>query len=239
MVKSYTTRPKRTSNEDTHTFISEQDADMLIQNAVAETTINGYRYFATREQVETADIYNIDPPAIKRLCEMTPDMAKIIVHVKADPDIARGAAIARAEDPIKEAEIFDARRESENERFTKFEKLIEDNKLFETFDIHGYIEVFNTYIPNAFDDTVKSIIETYNLLTNTSKLAEFGLESNYFKSFDGQHIQINHDKNHDTTEYVKPEIFAAKVVTDDTSFARFCRDMLSLLNVSETKLDKS
>ena len=55
-VISYTTRPKRYETEDTHIFISNEEAD-IIEDKVASTTINDYKYFATKKQIQDADYY--------------------------------------------------------------------------------------------------------------------------------------------------------------------------------------
>jgi hypothetical protein len=45
-VKSYTTRPPRYEGEDTHIFISAEEASRT-EGKIATTVINGYEYFAT------------------------------------------------------------------------------------------------------------------------------------------------------------------------------------------------
>ena len=44
-VKSCTTRPRRTPDEDTHVFLTEQQAEPLVRDAVAYTRIGDYIYF--------------------------------------------------------------------------------------------------------------------------------------------------------------------------------------------------
>lgn len=67
-LKSYTTRPPRYENEPGHTFITEEEFDKL-QNIVAYTEYNGYRYCATKEQIDEVSIYVIDVPGIETLLE--------------------------------------------------------------------------------------------------------------------------------------------------------------------------
>lgn len=83
-VKSYTTRPKRFENEDTHIFISDDQAKCVpYSDKVAVTYIaNGGKdceYFATRKQVEDSDAYLIDPfGAFQLMCNMPDEMFSII-----------------------------------------------------------------------------------------------------------------------------------------------------------------
>lgn len=65
-ISSYTTRPPRYENEVGHMFISEEEYDKL-ENIVASTIYNGYRYCTTLEQVKNADIYVVDVDGVKIL----------------------------------------------------------------------------------------------------------------------------------------------------------------------------
>ena len=58
-ICSYTTRPPRTPDEIGHIFLTEEEFDEL-EDYVAYTEFNGYRYCATAAQVEECDIYVID-----------------------------------------------------------------------------------------------------------------------------------------------------------------------------------
>lgn len=62
-ISSYTTRPKRSENEYGHTFVNEDEFSQL-KDIVAYTEYNGYKYCATTEQVETHDLYVINPSGI-------------------------------------------------------------------------------------------------------------------------------------------------------------------------------
>lgn len=64
-VLSYTTRPKRSKNDNTHIFVTDEEFDRIPEaDMVAYTEFAGYRYCATKNQVENADIYVIDPDGI-------------------------------------------------------------------------------------------------------------------------------------------------------------------------------
>ena len=65
-VNSYTTRPPRYKNEIGHTFISEEEYDKL-ENIMASTVYNGYRYCTTLEQLQKVDIYVVDIEGVRTL----------------------------------------------------------------------------------------------------------------------------------------------------------------------------
>lgn len=159
-VKSYTTRPKRTDDEDSHIFITKEDAD-TITDKVATTTINGYEYFATKSQVESSDIYIIDPNGIYELAKNMPDTTFHLIYVMADDMDRKLHAVSRAEDKIKEELVFDDRDKSECIQFYDFEKELEDIR-------HG---IDSTNIPENITQ-----IEIYNNgydEAETNKMAKF------------------------------------------------------------------
>lgn len=65
-LQSYTTRPKRHEHETGHTFVSEEEFNRL-ENIVAYTEYNGYKYCATQEQIDDVSIYVIDVPGVETL----------------------------------------------------------------------------------------------------------------------------------------------------------------------------
>jgi guanylate kinase len=65
-TKSYTTRPRRFEGEDSHIFISEEEFNAL-ENKVAYTEFNGYKYCATKEQLDNANVYVVDPDGVETL----------------------------------------------------------------------------------------------------------------------------------------------------------------------------
>lgn len=88
-VKSYTTRPRRNKNEDGHTFISDEEFDKL-ENICAYTYFDKYRYCATREQVDNADLYIIDPYGIRYvMAAYNGRKIPVVVYIHADKHIRR------------------------------------------------------------------------------------------------------------------------------------------------------
>ena len=77
-VKSCTTRPRRTPDEDTHVFLTEQQAEPLVRDAVAYTRIGDYIYFTTAQQVMETEGYVIDPIGMRILCANMPNTRFVI-----------------------------------------------------------------------------------------------------------------------------------------------------------------
>ena len=77
-LQSYTTRPKRYENETGHTFISDEEFGNL-KNIIAYNEYNGYKYCATKDQIDKTSIYVIDVPGVKTLLQNYNSDRKIIV----------------------------------------------------------------------------------------------------------------------------------------------------------------
>lgn len=95
-LQSYTTRPRRYANETGHTFISNAEFDKLV-NIVAYTEYNGYRYCATRKQVDAVDVYVLDVPGVETILKQYNTERPIVifyfdttVHTRINRMIARG-----------------------------------------------------------------------------------------------------------------------------------------------------
>ena len=88
-VKSYTTRPRRSEDEDGHTFISEEEFNKL-ENICAYTYFDNHHYCATKEQVDNADLYIIDPYGIGYFMEKyNGRKIPMVVYIHADKRIRR------------------------------------------------------------------------------------------------------------------------------------------------------
>jgi len=120
-VKSCTTRPRRTPDEDTHVFLTERQAEPLVRDAVAYTKIGDYIYFTTAQQVMETEGYVIDPIGMRMLCTNMPDTPFVIAYVHAD-DTQRRLHAMRRGNAEREAVAFARRAASEDAEFTAFER---------------------------------------------------------------------------------------------------------------------
>lgn len=124
-VKSYTTRPKRTPDEDNHTFISEETYLENEWDMVAYTFINGYHYFATREQTDLADIYVIDPRGFNELVLKYPERLLVVCYLSVDKQQLEKQLQERAKITNETEEHQQSRLNDEDSQFTEFEKQLQ------------------------------------------------------------------------------------------------------------------
>lgn len=117
---SQTTRPRRNDNDNDHYFVTESDYLVAKENGdiVAETAINGYHYYATREQVYEADFYTLDPKGVESLLSMNlPDLKPIIIYISCPDELRMDRAVnARGDN----RQVFRSRNLSESQQFRRF-----------------------------------------------------------------------------------------------------------------------
>ncbi len=190
-VKSYTTRPKSYETENSHIFITADEA-VTMTNRAATAIINGNEYFATIPQVENTDIYVIDPEGMKELTANMPDAAFYIIYVEATSDMDRKMhAVARADDKIKEETIFDKRNESEDAMFSEFENTLRHIYRADLPSCIIGVDIFeNVYDKEAaehFADTIAGHKQFHDMM---EKIIREGLELGIVSSSDADPAKI-------------------------------------------------
>lgn len=101
VLQSYTTRPPRYKGEDGHIFISEEEFGAL-EDKVAYTEFDGYKYCATKTQIEESDIYIVDPDGIETLKKYKEenglDKELLTIMIYASPYLRAARMEARGDD---------------------------------------------------------------------------------------------------------------------------------------------
>ena len=118
---SYTTRPRRVNEGDTHIFVTEEDyQEMLKANQVAAyTEINGYKYWSTIDQLYLMDIYIIDPFGVETLKKLNlPNLKIVTTYVNVPEEIRKERAMARGDN----INTYRSRSLSERQQFRDMKK---------------------------------------------------------------------------------------------------------------------
>lgn len=100
-VISYTTRPRRENEGDTHIFVDEADFEQMNQAGVvaAFTQIGEYKYWTTIDQLEDADIYIIDYEGLKTLRKLNlPNIRLISIYINVPDNIREERALNKRKD---------------------------------------------------------------------------------------------------------------------------------------------
>jgi sigma-70, region 4 len=127
-IRSYSTRPKRSPDEDSHIFINPSDVDKY-PNKIATTTINGNFYFATKEQLDQSHIYVIDPIGLYELSKNFPDLTFNLIYLKLPKYKHQQYLENRRTNSNETPELQTQRLKSENQQFDEFEDKIKNNSL--------------------------------------------------------------------------------------------------------------
>ena len=191
-VKSYATRPKRSADEDTHTFISPEEA-VSYTDRIAETKIGNYEYFATKQQVDESDVYIIDPLGLDMLTKLMPEETFHVIYVMADDMDRRTHAIARAENKIEAEKIFDKRNADEDGQFTAFEDKLSNIKDEFPFESNvTLIDVFeNKYDVSTTADYVQFLVNNKTLHDKMTKIVKQCADTNIIEyAADTDHIRV-------------------------------------------------
>ena len=113
-IVSYTTRPRRTNEGDTHIFVDDSVYEQMKDNLAAYTEINGFRYWTTIEQIYDNDIYIIDPNGLETLENLgLEDIDLCSIYINVPIDIRLERALYRGDS----VEDFFSRNKSEMRQF--------------------------------------------------------------------------------------------------------------------------
>ena len=231
LLKSHTTRPKRSDDEDTHTFITNEEYDAIDKSTVvAHTEINGNKYFATKDDVLNCDVYIIDVNGLRQISESMPDTPVIVVHMTANEEERKKRFIKRSGlDENKALKEYEERTESENAQFSEFEKILADNELSKIGNNFTVITVRNNFLPSVIvevaDFITNSIRQHSEIIGLVDKASDMGL---FNKDADGRiEVKIS-NKDEVITTHESPDVFALKILSDHDVIGRLVSDMLIL-----------
>ena len=132
-IPSYTTRPKRHDNETGHIFVTDEEFDNLT-GFIGYTEFAGNRYGAVLDQVETNDLYIIDPKGVEFFRNIYKGHKKIRIiylHTPAETafDRMKLRAIADGWSEIKAGIEADKRTRNDETEFENFTHQLTDKDL--------------------------------------------------------------------------------------------------------------
>lgn len=115
---SYTTRPRRENEGNTHIFISPDEVDKYKDDIIAYTKIGEYEYFATKQQLYDCDFYIIDYLGIQTLKEQNLDdvFRFITIYINTPYEVRKERALSNRKD---NEEVFYSRNRNEAYQFSR------------------------------------------------------------------------------------------------------------------------
>lgn len=158
---SYTTRPRRVDEGDTHFFVSEADYKRMQteEQIAAFTQIGEYKYWATIDQLYESDLYVIDHIGLKKLRELNlPNLRLVSVFINVPDDVREYRALnIRKDDKIK----FRVRCRAENEQFREmlrdadFDYTVSNLDFAKAYSVLRWIATVEGVFKNHEEDTTK------------------------------------------------------------------------------------
>lgn len=118
---SYTTRPIRDNEGQTHIFVDEDVYRQMRQDGeiAAYTLINNHHYWSTVEQLYDSDFYAIDPIGVKSLKTLNlPNLRIVTIYINVPEDVRKERAKKRGDDMT----IYRNRCLDEREQFRNMKK---------------------------------------------------------------------------------------------------------------------
>lgn len=100
-IISYTTRPRRVNEGNTHLFVNEDDFEQMRDNGViaAFTQIGEYKYWTTIDQLKDADVYIIDYLGLKTLRELNlPNIRLVSIYINVPDEVREYRALKKRKD---------------------------------------------------------------------------------------------------------------------------------------------
>ena len=124
-ITSYTTRPRRENEGDTHIFTTKDVYKQMQSegNVAAYTEIAGNYYWTTIDQLYENDVYIIDPNGVQTLCKLNlPNLRLVTVYINTPDKVREYRALnQRGDDRNK----FRERNISERDQFRNMLKNVD------------------------------------------------------------------------------------------------------------------
>ena len=139
---SYTTRPRRIGETDTHIFITDEDVEKYKDDIIAYTEIGSNKYFATKQQLQDADLYVIDPKGIKYLKRNIKDIKFVTIHINLPTEERFKRALNRGD----EVEDIIKRFNAENDQFDELVLNGEYDYSITNYNLNKTVEVVKKII---------------------------------------------------------------------------------------------
>lgn len=100
-ITSYTTRPRRTNEGDTHIFSTREEYDRMKTegNIAAYTEIAGNVYWTTIDQLYEHSVYIIDPHGVETLRQLNlPNLHIVTIYINAPDNVRKDRALNKRGD---------------------------------------------------------------------------------------------------------------------------------------------
>lgn len=227
-VKSHTSRPRRTPDEDDYIFHDPSEVD-AIKGRITETTINGYQYFTLKEDLVDKDFYIIDLIGAKLLAQTVPDKTFTVLYIRADKETRKKRFLSRKDATDDMEALFEARDASEDGQFSEFEKMLETNASLDGMGLPPNIRSI-TIVDNKDGQSMEQTADTTAAYLRVVRYVTPCIEAAAnidvcFRNAEGMIRMYRIDS--DVPEWTSPENFATILLNEPEEFGKFMYTMFA------------
>lgn len=132
-ICSYTTRPKRDREGDTHIFVDDTIYEKMLseEKIAAFTEISGFKYWTTIDQLYQHSYYIVDPAGLKVLQSLNlPNLRIVSVYINVPEEIRKERARFRGDN----MNVYRNRCLSERQQFRDMKKNMEVDYVISNID---------------------------------------------------------------------------------------------------------
>lgn len=212
LLRSYTTRPRRSDNDDHHVYITpDEAAAMPDTDKVLSLSMNGYDYFCLKQDVIAADVCILDPNGYKMLCDMMPETSIHVIHVTAEDAAAQLNHVSeRSDDPDAAIKEFQARQVTENPLFGAFE-----NNLYNSPDHPDNATIVHPFKNDFQPETVKyqaqMLLQYKTIFDNLMNIAKQNIQMGVLRSDRPGFVPMTYQSNTQTGPDGKPLTYPKEI----------------------------
>lgn len=142
---SYTTRPRRENEGDTHIFISPDEVQKYKDDIIAYTKIGEYEYFATKQQLYDCDFYIIDYLGIQslRLQNLENEFRFVTIYINTPYEVRKERALSNRKD---NEEVFYSRNRNEAYQFSRMRQSADFDYAINNIDFNKSLKILKSIV---------------------------------------------------------------------------------------------
>ena len=160
-IVSYTTRPRRENEGDTHIFATRETYEQMQTegNVAAYTEIAGNLYWTTVDQLYKNDIYIIDPNGVKTLKALNlPNLRLVTVFINTPDELREERALNLRKDDKKKFRVRDYAESQQFKEMLKnadFDYAISNISFAKAYSVLNWIATVEGVWKNNKEDATK------------------------------------------------------------------------------------
>lgn len=220
-LKTHTTRPKRSENEDTYFF--HEESELPPKDILASDRVNGHLYFTTKSDILLSDVMVLTPAGAIDVAEAFPEIGFRIIYLTADKEKRDEKLNERATLNSNLQKVQLEREKWDEYNFKLWNEIIKREKIEEEDGLPSNIlaisHIINDYNKEQLNRYIDECMQTKQLMENLEQIIEKALTFEILEEGPNHTIHTFFIGG-DMKDYTLPE-FAHAVLNDPNGFLTF------------------